>query len=116
VSGVVEQTIHAPAEVVRRALPEPEEIARWFGWNHASLEAEIRGIFVERARWDGPDRLVTTDAALELNPLGADTVVRVVRAAAGSGFDPIEEGWRAFLAQLSFGWSATRAPRGARCG
>jgi hypothetical protein len=98
-----EQTIHAPADAVRRALTEPAEIARWFGWDYDGLEAEIRLIFVEHARWDGPDRLQTHDGTLELNALGEDTVVRVVRPAPGPGFDPVEEGWRAFLAQLAFG-------------
>jgi hypothetical protein len=99
---MVEQTIHAAAGTVRRALTEPAEIARWFGWDADGLDAEIRLIFVEHARWDGPDRLETQDGTIELDDLGADTVLRVLRAT-GPGFDPVEEGWRAFLVQLSFG-------------
>ena len=42
---VAEVVIAAPADAVWRALREPAEIRRWFGWDYDGLDAEIEFIF-----------------------------------------------------------------------
>ena len=100
---MIEQRIDAPADAVGHAFKEPDAIARWFGWDYDGLEAEIRYIFVEHSRWHGPHRLEGHDGTvIEIVDRGAHTVVRAVRPEVAPGYDPVEEGWRAFFAQLAF--------------
>lgn len=104
----VEVGVQAPREVVWRALTEPDEIRRWFGWDYDGLDEEIRFIFIDHATYEPPDRIVLDDGTtamhtFELESDGPRTLVRVARAgsdAGGDDFDMIEEGWRTFLEQL----------------
>jgi uncharacterized protein YndB with AHSA1/START domain len=104
----VEVGVHAPRELVWRALTEPDEIRRWFGWDYDGLDEEIRFIFIDHARDEPPDRIVLDDGTtavhtFELESDGPRTLVRVARAGSDAGaddFDMIEEGWRTFLEQL----------------
>jgi hypothetical protein len=108
---VVEVVIAARAEEVWRALREPAEIRRWFGWEYADIAEEITYIFekapvVEEGRrldFPGPGE----PFIFTLEPRGEQTVLRVVRAApAGADwdgiYDEIVEGWRTFVQQLRF--------------
>jgi uncharacterized protein YndB with AHSA1/START domain len=101
---VVEVAIAAPVETVWRALRDPREIRRWFGWDHDGLDEEIRFIFVEHATAD--DEAHVLDGAeggtIALEPQGDRTVVRVTRATSSEGYDEINEGWLTFLQQLRF--------------
>jgi hypothetical protein len=106
----VEVVVGAPHVEVWRALTEPDEVRRWFGWDYAGLDAEIDSIFVENARPEPPGRILMfqgdDQSAIEVEADGARTIVRAVNPASlgdvepGDAFDPIEEGWRAFLLQL----------------
>jgi uncharacterized protein YndB with AHSA1/START domain len=105
---IVEVTVAAPAAAVWRALREPVEIRRWFGWDYPGLDDEIRVLFVSGASVSEADRTVDFGEGLfVLEPRGEHTVVRVTRAApAGAGwngiYDPINEGWMTFVQQLRF--------------
>lgn len=108
----IEVEVDAPPDAAWRALREPAEVARWFGWEYDGLAAEIELIFFSDATAsDAERRLETGDGIVEVEPARgtpASTVVRVTRAAptGEAGEDAmywaIEEGWITFVHQLGF--------------
>ena len=104
----VEVTIRAPRDIVWRALTDPEEIARWFGWDYADLGAEIQMIFVDGVTQQPPERLfLGWEQTIELESAGPDvTIVRIVKpgplvdAAWDDLYDEMVRGWHGFLLQL----------------
>src|SRR5688572_7899414 len=104
----VEVVVAASRDAVWRALTEPAEIRRWFGWDYDGLDEEIRFIFVDHADPVPPDRIRFDDdgtapsTTIELDAEGERTQVRLVASGdeRGDEFDEIEEGWRTFLEQL----------------
>lgn len=98
-----EVVVAAPADAVWRALREPSEIRRWFGWEHDGLDEEIDAIFRQGAKADDAGRTLDMGpgGAISLEDRGDATVVRVRRAAPG-GYDEINEGWLTFVQQLRF--------------
>jgi uncharacterized protein YndB with AHSA1/START domain len=102
--------VAAPADAVWRAIREPAEILRWFGWEYESLAEEVAHIFVKGAKVVEEGRRLSFAEAGDIfvvEPRGARTVVRLVRSApAGTDwdgvYDEIVEGWRTFLQQLRF--------------
>jgi len=123
---VVSVTVPAAPEGVWRALRDPEEIGRWFGWEQPGLEDEIALIFHGRLA-DGIELPEGMDTSIEVDeerrtlrtgpheirvsggPDGA--VVRVTRVvdvgdtgwdAFHAEIDAIEEGWLTFFQQLAF--------------
>jgi hypothetical protein len=103
---ICEVVVAAPADAVWRALRDPAEIRRWFGWDYDGLDAEIQQIFVDEATADDAARAVDfgEGGAIALEEQGDRTAVRVTRPApAGQdGFDEINEGWITFVQQLRF--------------
>jgi uncharacterized protein YndB with AHSA1/START domain len=107
---IIELVIAAPIDTVWRALRDPAEIARWFGWNYASLADEITYIFETHATADDAEHRLTMAGfgdVFTLTREGEGTLVRVVRAApAGTDwdgiYDEVVEGWRTFVEQLRF--------------
>jgi uncharacterized protein YndB with AHSA1/START domain len=102
----VEQELAAGRETVWRALTDPDELRRWFGWDYPGLEHEIRFIFLEHAAHTEPDRIDMRDGqAIELTDRGGGTVVRAVRPGpdppGDEPYDGMREGWRAFFVQLA---------------
>jgi hypothetical protein len=106
----VEVVIRTPYIEVWRALTEPAQVRRWFGWDHAGLDDEVELMFVANAREEPPGRILMFEgedqSAIEVEADGAHTIVRAVYPASledvepGDAYDQIEEGWRAFLLQL----------------
>ncbi len=106
----VEVVVRAPHVEVWRARTEPDQVRRWFGWDYAGLDEEIELMFVTAARREPPSRVLMFEgedqSAIEVEADGAHTIVRAVSPASleelepGDAYDPIEEGWRAFLLQL----------------
>jgi hypothetical protein len=105
----IEVVVEAPRERVWRALTEPAEIRRWFGWDYEGLDAEVSYIFVDHAEPVGPDRLqLDADQVIELEVHGPRTVVRVVYPGPLGGaswddlYDEVAQGWHTFFQQLRF--------------
>jgi len=119
-------TVGASADDVWRALRDPDEIARWFGWEYPGLEDEIALIFQGRVPEgidlpEGIDTAVEVDEEartmrsgphqIEVADEAGRAVVRVTRVidVGDDGWemfhaeiDNIEEGWRTFFQTLAF--------------
>jgi hypothetical protein len=105
----IEVVVDAPRETVWRALQDPDELRRWFGWDYEGLEAEVRYIFLDHAEPVGQELLRgDNDQSIELEADGPRTVVRVVHpgplgeASWDDLYDEVVQGWRTFLQQLRF--------------
>jgi len=119
-------TVGASADDVWRALRDPDEIGRWFGWEYPGLEDEIALIFLGEMP-EGIDLPAGIDTAIqvddeartlrtgphliEVRAAGGAAVVRVTRVidVGGEGWehfhaeiDHIEEGWLTFFQTLAF--------------
>jgi hypothetical protein len=107
---VVEVVVAAPASGVWRALRDPAELRRWFGWEYDGLEEEIDVIFGSGATASEEDLAVAAEGGdrIGLEPRGERTVVRVTRGAPAAGaswdevYEEIDAGWLTFLQQLRF--------------
>jgi hypothetical protein len=107
----VEVVIRTPQVEVWRALTQPDQVKRWFGWDYPGLDDEVELMFVANARQEPPGRILMFEgedqSVIEVEPDGAHTIVRVVYPSSlgevelDDAYDQIEEGWRAFLLQLS---------------
>lgn len=102
----VEVPIRAGRDEVWKAVTQPSVLLRWFGWDYQGLEAEIQQIFVDQAARLDAHRMGWADGSyLEVSGDKQNSTVRAIRegpAADTDRFDAIEEGWKAFLAQLRF--------------
>jgi hypothetical protein len=107
---IVEILVAAPIETVWKAVLDPVEAKRWFGWDYPNLAADLVEMWKDshsdeatRVIWadNMPDRFTFED-------LGTHTVVRIVRSApAGDSswsgiYDDMVEGWLTFIEQLKF--------------
>ena len=97
--------IAAGRDVVWDFVTQPPLIAQWFGWDYDGITAEIQQIFVDEATLISPERMGWADGTfLEVTGDDDRSTVRVVRgeppAPRPEAYDPIEEGWKAFLVQL----------------
>lgn len=119
-------TVAASADVVWQALRDPDEIARWFGWEYPGLTEEIDLVFHgeipdELELPEGLDTAVEVDEAarslrtgphrIEVVEASGGAVVRVTRVldVGDDGWEMfhaeiehIEEGWLTFFQQLAF--------------
>jgi hypothetical protein len=107
---LVEVLIAAPVDTVWKALRDPKEICRWFGWDYPDLAKDVEMMFVGMiedvanrtlSSKHFPDRFVVEDA-------GSHTVVRIIRSAPVTDggwqgiYDDVHDGWITFLQQLKF--------------
>ena len=101
---IVELAIAAPADTVWRALRDPAEIKRWFGWEYDGFDEEVEFIFFQASKADDDARVLDggPGGVIALEERGGETVVRVTRAAPPSGYDEVNEGWLTFIQQLRF--------------
>lgn len=106
---IVEFLVAAPIDDVWRALRDPAEIARWFGWEYPSLAEEIGVIFGdERQASEADHTLQLLQDRLTLEASGTQTIVRLIRSAPVTDaswtgiYDDVVEGWITFLQQLRF--------------
>jgi len=104
---VVEVRVGAPPADVWRALSEPAEVRRWFGWGYEGIEEEIDAIFGSGPTASEEDRTVDTGGdRIVLEPEGDATVVRVVRdppdGPADASMEIIDQGWLSFVQALRF--------------
>ncbi|MBO9568566.1 MAG: hypothetical protein J7503_07050 [Cellulomonas iranensis] len=116
---VVSVDVDAPAAIVWAHLRDPDLVARWFGWDSDTLDAEIRQIFrgavhEHEEHADGVatrtlelghhDRIVVTTrddqprrSHVALTRRSHDGLVPF-----DGVFDEIDEGWTQFVQQLAF--------------
>jgi hypothetical protein len=108
---LVELLIAAPIDTVWRALRDPKEIARWFGWQYPGLPEEIDMIFGGFEVSESTHTLQSQNFPdrYTLEAHGPDyTIVRVIRSAAPTDkswqgiYDDIFDGWLTFTEQLRF--------------
>jgi uncharacterized protein YndB with AHSA1/START domain len=101
---IVELAIAAPADTVWRALRDPAEIKRWFGWEYEGFDEEVEYIFFKASSADDDARVLDggPGGTIALEDRGGETVVRVTRPEPASGYDEVNEGWLTFMQQLRF--------------
>jgi uncharacterized protein YndB with AHSA1/START domain len=107
---IIEVTLPAPVDAVWRALRDPAELRRWFGWDHEGLDEEIHYIFDETvdAAEDGGTLAWEHGDRFTLEAHSGQTILRVTRPAPAAGvswddvYDEITEGWITFVQQLRF--------------
>jgi hypothetical protein len=106
---IMEVTIDAPQDAVWRAVSDPAELRRWFGWEYPGLEEEIKFIFLNDTTQLPPQRLEFPGmGTLDIVPDGSRSVVRLVWAGGLADarwddlYDGMEEGWRTFFHQLKY--------------
>ena len=113
----VEISVPAGRDEVWETVTQPAVIRQWFGWDYDGLEAEIKQIFVDQATFLAPEQMGWADGSyLEVTGDDVSSRVRAVRgeppARDPESYDPIEEGWKAFLVQLRH--LLEHAPKGLR--
>ena len=90
---IAELTLAAQPDEVWRHLREPALISRWFGWDYEGLGHEIDVIFLQEARVDDRGHVLEWGDGLEdgdrfeLEDLGVETRLRVIRAAPVDGYE-----------------------------
>ena len=106
---LVEILVAAPIETVWKALRDPLEIQRWFGWDYPSLAADVEMMFVKGMTADETTRVISdTPDRFTCEAAGAHTIVRVIRSApvtdeAWTGiYSDVVESWLTFFQQLKF--------------
>ncbi len=108
---LVELLVAAPIETVWKALREPAEIRRWFGWDYVQLVEEIDVMFVQGVTADEANHVLSAPGMPDrfaLERQGAHTIVRVIRSAPVTDevwkgiYSEVSEGWLMFLQQLKF--------------
>ena len=109
---LVEILVAAPIETVWKALREPAEMCRWFGWNYPRLAEDIDMMFFQNTHADEATHTISDKGGMpdrfELEAQGAQTIVRVIRAAPVTDaswqgiYDDVNEGWLTFFQQLKF--------------
>src|SRR6187431_1125670 len=107
---IVEILVAAPIDTVWKAVQDPVEAQRWFGWDYPNLAAELVEMWKD-SRSDETRREISSDNMPDrftFEDLGTHTVVRIVRSApAGDNswtgiYDDMIEGWITFMQQLKF--------------
>ena len=109
---LVEILVAAPIETVWKALRDPAEMYRWFGWNYPRLAEDIDMMFFQNTQAEEATHTIRDSGGMpdrfELEAQGAQTVVRVIRSApvedeSWQGFyDDVNEGWITFFQQLKY--------------
>ena len=107
---LVEILVAAPIETVWKAVKDPVEAQRWFGWDYPNLAADLVEMWKD-AHTDEARRVIWSDNMPDrftFEALGSHTVVRIVRSAPAADvswsgiYDDTLEGWLTFMQQLKF--------------
>src|SRR5689334_233096 len=80
---LVEILVAAPIDTVRKALSEPAQVSRWFGWDYPDLLRDIAMMW-SSVTFDEERRVLSSEGMRDrftLEPIGEQTIVRVVRSA-----------------------------------
>jgi uncharacterized protein YndB with AHSA1/START domain len=107
---IVEILVAAPIETVWKAVKDPVEAQRWFGWDYPNLATDLVEMWKD-AHTDEAKRVIWSDNMPDrftFEELGAHTIVRIVRSAPAEDsswtgiYDDMIEGWLTFMQQLKF--------------
>ena len=107
---IVELLVAAPIETVWKAIKDPVEAQRWFGWDYPNLATDLVEMWKD-SRVDEARRVISADNMPDrftFEAFGPHTIVRIVRSAPAedaswSGiYDDMVEGWLTFMQQLKF--------------
>ena len=107
---IVEILVAAPIETVWKAIKDPVEARRWFGWDYPNLASDIEGMWSGN-RVDEKTHELWADPMpdrFKLEALGTQTIVRIIRSAPADDaswrgiYDDLAEGWLTFMQQLKF--------------
>jgi hypothetical protein len=108
---LVEILVAAPIETVWKAVRDPVEVQRWFGWDYPNLAAEVDMMFVKTVIANEAERTLSAEGMPDrftFEAAGAQTIVRVIRSAPVTDetwtgiYSEVMEGWLTFLQQLKF--------------
>lgn len=109
---LVEILVAAPIETVWKALREPAEFCRWFGWNYPRLAEDVDMMFFQNTQADEATHTIRDTGGMPdrfaLEAQGAQTIVRVIRSAPVTDetwqgiYSDVNEGWLTFFEQLKF--------------
>ncbi len=109
---LVEILVAAPIETVWKALREPAEMGRWFGWNYRNMAQDIDMMFFQNTNVDEATHTISDSGGMPdrftLEAQGEQTIVRVIRSAPVTDgtwqgiYDDVQEGWLTFFQQLKF--------------
>lgn len=107
---IVEILVAAPIDAVWKAIKDPAEARRWFGWDYPSLAEDLVGMWSGNRADDEAHELFAEPMPdrFKLEALGSQTIVRIIRSAPAedpswSGiYDDLAEGWLTFMQQLKF--------------
>jgi hypothetical protein len=114
---LVEILVAAHIDDIWRALRDPVEIQRWFGWDYAGLRDEVQMVADAVSSAEGADatgavrtlRVAGMADRFSLQSLGdRQTIVRIIRSAPVTDaswtgiYDDTVEGWLMFAQQLRF--------------
>ena len=109
--------VAAHIDDVWRALRDPVEITRWFGWDYAGLSEEVQMVadavaHAENVDASGPERTLRVTGMADRYALQSvgdrHTIVRIIRSAPVTDaswtgiYDDTVEGWLMFAQQLRF--------------
>ena len=107
---IVELLVAAPIETVWKALKDPKEVCRWFGWEYSDLVADTEAMW-SRVTVDEERHIIHAGGVpdrFEAQAFGQHTLVRVIRSAPVTHpgwqgiYDDVFEGWQTFFNQLKF--------------
>jgi hypothetical protein len=108
---LVEILVAAPIDTVWKALRDPAELQRWFGWDCPGLAEEVNQMFLEHVIALETERVLYAEGMPDrftFEASGASTIVRVIRSAPVTDqtwqgiYSEETEGWLTFLQQLKF--------------
>lgn len=107
---LVEILVAAPIDTVWKAVKDPAEARRWFGWDYPNLAIDLVEMWKGNQADDENHELRADPMPdrFKLEALGNHTIVRIIRSAPAEDpswqgiYDDLAEGWLTFLYQLKF--------------
>jgi hypothetical protein len=107
---LVEILVAAPIETVWKAVKDPAEARRWFGWDYPNLASDLVEMWKGNTADDTNHELRADPMPdrFKLEAIGNQTIVRIIRSAPAEDpswhgvYDDLAEGWLTFAQQLKF--------------